>query len=132
MSDFVSKKYNCPLCKKGHSIEFPKDFALNRRSYPFIHTFIHSYETKTQNSETGKDIITILYIDKNLDIRHVEAMFQNAEGNIISMEDAQKMIGFLTNQLDEVQESYDELQEKYQKLMKDHQKLLEEKEIQYN
>ena len=129
MSDFVSKNFNCPLCQKSHSIEFPKDFAKNRRSYPFIHTYIHSYETKSPNSESGKDIITILYIDANLDIRHVEAMFQNAEGNIVSMDDAQRMIGFLTTQLDELQDSFDIMEKKYNSLFKDHQKLLEEREI---
>ncbi len=129
MSDLITKKYRCPLCKINHTIEFPKDFALNRPSYPFTHTYIHSYEAKYPSSDSGKDVLTILYIDKNLEIRHVEALFQSADGNIVSMEDAQRMITFLTTQLDDVQDSFDALNEKYQKLLKDHQKLLEEKEI---
>ena len=128
MSDLISKNYRCPLCKINHTIEFPKDLALNRPAYPFTHTYIHSYETKSPSSDSGKDVLTILYIDKNLEIRHVEAVFQSADGNIVSMEDAQRMITFLTTQLDDVQDSFDALNEKYQKLLKDHKKLLEEKE----
>lgn len=58
----------------------------------------------------------MLYIDKNLEIRHVEAMFQNAEGNIVSMEDAQKMITFLTQQLQDLQDAYDDLLNLYNEL----------------
>ncbi|MHA1776978.1 MAG: hypothetical protein ACTSWC_09385 [Promethearchaeota archaeon] len=112
----ITKTYNCPLCKTKHTVKFPKDFAEGRASYPFVHSFIHKYSPKSYSPDTGRDILTMLYIDKNLEIRHVETMFQNAEGNIVSMEDAQKMISFLTQQLQDLQDSYDELLKKYNEL----------------
>ncbi|MHA1518608.1 MAG: hypothetical protein ACTSRK_00360 [Promethearchaeota archaeon] len=64
MNDLITKNYRCPLCKINHSIEVPKDLALNRPAYPFTHTYIHSYETKSPSSDSGKDVLTILYNDK--------------------------------------------------------------------
>ncbi|WP_457558797.1 hypothetical protein [Candidatus Harpocratesius sp.] len=121
----ITKTYYCPLCKKKHSIEMPEDFAEGRTSYPFVHSYIHKFSSKSQSVDEGKDILTMLYIDKNLEIRHVEVMFQNAEGNIISMEDAQKLITFLTQQLQDMQDSYEMLSKKYLELKQKYDHLLQ-------
>lgn len=125
MVQLVRKSYYCPLCNTKHYVELPADFAEDRPAYPFVHTYMHTFSSTKPHHDTGKDIITMLYIDKNLEIRHAEAMFQNAEGNIVSMEDANKMIGFLTTQLQDLQDSFDALFLKYQNLEKEYLALKE-------
>jgi hypothetical protein len=64
----VRKIYDCPVCKTTHVIELPSNLAENRKRYPFPYVFIHS------SQDNQNDIVSMLYIDKNLQIRGSEAV----------------------------------------------------------
>ena len=119
MSDTITKFYYCSICKKRHSIEFPSDFAQNRTHYPFVHFFIHKFQgdPKKHIEKIGADIITTLYIDKNLTVRGSEVALEDPNANIMNRDDAQTMITFLTNHINELQEAYDHLSEQYTELL---------------
>ena len=109
--------FSCPICKKNHSLEFPDDFAKNRPKYPFSYIYLHQYQGDTNEIEMkGKNVLTTLYIDANLKIRGVEAVMQDKDADILSKEEALKMVDMLTTQITELQESYNELLKKYNKL----------------
>lgn len=119
MTDTVTKMYYCAICKKRHSIDFPLDFAEGKTHYPFVHFFIHKFQGDPEKhiEKIGADIITTLYIDKNLAIRGTEVALEDPNANIMNRDDAQTMITFLTNHINELQEAYDNLAEEYAKLL---------------
>ncbi|MHA1854479.1 MAG: hypothetical protein ACTSYY_00440 [Promethearchaeota archaeon] len=115
MPDFVKKYYYCRICQKNHAIKFPVDFAENQKRYPFVFFAIHKY---SGNSDFDKeaDIITTFYIDKNLTIRDVDVAWEESSTNIISEYDTTRLVGFLIDHINELQDAYDSLMEKYVKL----------------
>jgi len=64
--EYLNRVYNCPKCKRIHSIKIPKNITENRASFPFPFVFLHSSEDNLE------DLLTILYIDAQLHIRAVE------------------------------------------------------------
>jgi len=53
-----------------------------------------------------------------LAIRDVDVAWEGSSANIISENDTQKLVGFLTDTINEMQDAYDSLMEKYTKLLK--------------
>ncbi len=119
MSELVKKYYYCRICKKNHSIKFPVNFAENQKRYPFVYFSIHKYTGNSDENydKKGSDIITTLYIDKNLTIRDVDVAWEDSSTNIISEYDTQKLVGFLIDHINELQDAYDSLMGKYTKLV---------------
>ena len=62
-NDFVIREYYCRLCKQQHEIKLDNHLSRDREEYPFPYTFLHG---------EIKNILTTLYIDKNLEIRGVD------------------------------------------------------------
>ena len=62
------KYYRCPICDMNHKIKLSKDLLKERTKFPFPYVILHD---SIHNNEL-KELITILYIDKNLQIRHTE------------------------------------------------------------
>ena len=119
-SKFVRKLYHCRICNKSHTIKFPRNFAENQKRYPFVFFSIHKYSgdsDKLQPSELDRDIIATFYVDKNLAIRDVDVAWEGSSANIVSENDTQKLVGFLTDTINEMQDAYDSLMEKYTKLL---------------
>ncbi|MHA1476080.1 MAG: hypothetical protein ACTSPA_01320 [Promethearchaeota archaeon] len=119
MSKFVRKLYHCSICNKSHSIKFPRNFAENQKRYPFVFFSIHKYSGDSDEyfDKKESDIISTFYVDKNLTIRDVDVAWENSSANIISENDTQKLVGFLTDTINEMQDAYDSLMEKYTKLL---------------
>ena len=117
--ELVTRKYYCQICKTRHSIEFPSDFADDKSHYLFAYFYIHKYIGHDEKNieKIGADIITTLYIDKNLVIRGSDVVLQDHEANIISKDDSQTMITILTEHINELQVAYDNLSEKYTALL---------------
>jgi hypothetical protein len=67
-SDSVVKRYNCPICKSSHTVKLDKNLTHGRTKFPFPYVILHDFI----NEGELKELITILYIDKNLQIRHTE------------------------------------------------------------
>ena len=111
--------YNCPICKKSHTIQLKDDFAENRDKYPFAYVFLHLYEgDSTDLNVMGKNILTTLFIDANNTIRGVDTFIQDQDADVVSKEEALTMIQHLTEHISKLQADYDHLLTKYEKLKK--------------
>jgi len=119
MSKFVRKLYHCRICNKNHIIKFPSNFKKNQKRYPFVFFSIHKYsgDSDEYSDKKGSDIISTFFVDKNLTIRDVDVAWEDSSSNIISENDTQKLVAFLTDHINEMQEAYDSLMEKYTKLL---------------
>lgn len=62
-NDFIIREYDCRLCNTQHEIKLSYNISKDHEEYPFPYTFLHG---------DLKNILTTLYIDKNLEIRGVE------------------------------------------------------------
>ncbi len=61
--DYLIRNYFCEVCKNNHDIKLSKNLLENRQKFPFSHSFLHG---------ELKNILTTLYIDKDLEIRGVD------------------------------------------------------------
>jgi len=104
--EFVEKVYNCPHCKKIHAVKLPSNIAENRESYPFRHVFLHG---------ELKELLTTLYIDKNLQIRGVE-VHHLQDSDIFSKEYADQMINKLMDLILTLQKENEHLREQLSNL----------------
>ena len=64
----IVKFYRCNRCNTTHKVKLSKDLCKGRTKFPFPYVILHD---SIQNNEV-KELLTILYIDQNLQIRHAE------------------------------------------------------------
>jgi len=93
----INRIYNCPKCKKTHTVVLDKGLAEGRTRYPFPHVFLHSKE------ENLLDLLTILYLDAQLQIRAID-IIELEKTNIFSEEFTREIIDKLTNEIMSLQE----------------------------
>ena len=105
-TEFVQKFYNCPVCKETHTFNFPKNLAENRKRYPFTYVYLHG---------ELKDLLTTLYIDKNLQIRGVEVI-KLQDDDIFSKEQVLKITEQLMDEIVFLQEENESLRNELKKL----------------
>jgi hypothetical protein len=98
----ISRIYNCPKCKKTHSIKLEKNIAEGRRRYPFPHVFLHS------TAENLEELLTILYIDAQLQIRAVD-IIELEHSNIFSEDMAKEIMEKLMDEIEKLQKENLEL-----------------------
>jgi hypothetical protein len=67
-NNIVTKHYTCPICNSTHKIKLSKDILNGREKFPFPYVIIHNF---VKNNEF-KEVLTILYLDKDLQIRSSE------------------------------------------------------------
>ena len=67
-SKLVTKRYRCSICNSTHKVILSKDMCNGRSKFPFPYVILHD---SIYNNEF-KELLTILYIDQNLEIRHSE------------------------------------------------------------
>lgn len=68
MSESVIKHYRCEICNKTHSVKLEKIITQGRKKFPFPYVILHDYIT----GGDLKEVLTILYLDSNLSVRHTE------------------------------------------------------------
>lgn len=66
--EFVERHYHCKICQTSHRIKLNKQILEGRSKYPFPYVFLHDHISGIDH----KEVLTILYIDNNLQIRHSE------------------------------------------------------------
>ena len=64
----IVKHYRCPICNSTHKVKLSKNLTKGRTKFPFPYVILHD---SIHNNEF-KELLTILYIDQNLQIRHTE------------------------------------------------------------
>jgi len=67
-SETVTKRYRCQICKTNHTIKLDKSITEGRSKFPFPYVILHDFI----NEGELKELITILYVDRDLQIRHTE------------------------------------------------------------
>ncbi len=101
-NESVSKIYHCPKCQTTHTVELSRSLSENKERYPFPYVFLHSLEEKLE------ELLTVLYIDANLDIRAVE-IIEIENSNIFSENLAKEITEKLMNEIIVLQEENMEL-----------------------
>ena len=97
--EFVKRQYPCKICDKKHEIKLRKSLCLDREVYPFSYTYLHG---------ELKNILTTLYIDKNMEIRSVD-VHELTTGNIFSKEQALSIVTKLIEEIERLREENVEL-----------------------
>ncbi len=122
-SESILRIYNCTFCKTTHQVMLPKNLAEKRDRYPFAYCFLHS-------SKSGvKDLLTMLYLDAQLQVRGTEIM--EVEDGIFPEELARELAEKLTDKIMELEDENYRLKQTLAKhnLSESGEKLSEIKEI---
>ena len=89
-NDSVMKQYYCRVCKDEHYIKLNKNICEGRENYPFPFIFLHG---------DLKNILTTIYIDKNMEIRGVDVQKLTDE-DIFSKQQAISIAKNLMNEIE--------------------------------
>ncbi len=104
----ISRNYKCPYCNAIHEIMLQKSIIKNQSEFPFPYVYLHG---------ELKDILTTLYLDKNLEIRGVETK-KLADDDIFSKEQVLLITNTLMLEIERLRDENILLQEKINKLVK--------------
>ncbi|MHA1734337.1 MAG: hypothetical protein ACTSU5_20550 [Promethearchaeota archaeon] len=107
----VKIRYPCPVCGTTHDLDLPADLPESQVKFPFPYAYLHG-ETR--------DILTILYLDKQLKVRGTEIkQLGDGTDDIFSKDQAldittklMEEVEMLRSQLAELTEKYEALREK--------------------
>jgi len=107
--EFITRIYNCPKCRIMHNIKIPKNLIENKPMFPFPYVYLHSSEN------TLEDILTILYLDSDLQIRAVEVV-EVENSNIFSEQLTKQIAEKLMDKITSLEQENLQLQELLSKL----------------
>jgi hypothetical protein len=106
------KEYYCSICDTIHQIKLNKDIIKGKSQFPFPYIFLHGQL---------KNILTTLYVDKNLEIRGVDVHILTNE-DLFSKEQAANIISTLMKEIETLRKENEKLvkeindmKEKYEK-----------------
>ncbi|MFX0020697.1 MAG: hypothetical protein ACFE9S_00105 [Candidatus Hermodarchaeota archaeon] len=125
-SEFLNRLYNCPKCKKTHTVKLQKDLFENKTSFPFSYAYLHSSEGNLN------DLLTILYLDKQLQVRGVDVIEIQDSIGIFSEDLTRKITETLMDEIVSLQEENFQLNELLNKIeikRLDKNKILTDNEI---
>ena len=80
--NIITRHYHCKYCGTTHKIELNRNITEGRKKYPFPYVTLHD---SIINGNEVKEVLAILYIDKDLHIRHQEIQ-EFEDGNLFSKE----------------------------------------------
>ena len=64
----IERIFQCKVCNTTHKVKLSKKLAEGRTKYPFPYVFLHDHIEGVEH----KEVLTILYIDKTLQVRSAE------------------------------------------------------------
>lgn len=64
----IERYFDCRVCGRSHKVKLAKRLLEGRTKFPFPYVYLHDHI----NGVDHKEVLTILYIDNNLQIRHSE------------------------------------------------------------
>ena len=106
--DFVSKNYYCRICNITHEIKLRKKLSEKQSRFPFSYSFLHG---------ELKNILTILYLDKNLEVRGVDVE-QLRDDDLFSKEQVVSISRTLMEEIERLRRENENLQKELTKLNK--------------
>ncbi len=112
-NNIVTKHYTCPVCNSTHRVKLSKDIIKGRKKFPFPYVILHN---SIKNNEF-KEVLTILYLDKDLQIRSSEIQ-ELRDDNLFSKTQVVGMTQALMDENRRLREDVDALTKKLNKLNK--------------
>lgn len=109
----ITRYYTCKVCNKTHKIKLNTNIVEGRTKFPFPHVFLHD----SIKNGVLKELLTILYIDKDVQIRGVEIQ-ELGDDNLFSKEQVVKITSTLMEEIERLREDNLKLMEKINKLKK--------------
>ena len=100
--NFVVREYYCRICGITHEIQLRKSISMKQKKFPFSHAFLHG---------ELKNILTTLYLDKDLEIRGVDVQ-QLGEDDIFSKDQVILITGTLMEEIERLRLENVKLQKK--------------------
>jgi len=104
--DFVVKNYYCRICNNTHEIKLRKNLTEKESKFPFSHSFLHG---------ELKNILTILYLDKKLEVRGVDVQ-QLRDDDIFSKDQVVSISTTLMEEIERLRTENEKLQKELIKL----------------
>jgi hypothetical protein len=108
-SDIVKRDYYCRMCDQTHEIYLSRNIAKTHSKFPVTHIFLHG---------ELKNLLTTLYIDKDLQIRGVD-VHELHDGDIFSKEHVTKLISTLMGEIERLQKENNRLIDEIHSLKKE-------------
>ena len=107
-NDKITKIYNCKICNESHKVELSKNLIEGRTKFPFPYVYLHG---------DLKDILAILYLDRDLQIRGVEVQNLTIDAdNVFSKEHASTIVENLMKEVEDLRKENEKLIEEIRKL----------------
>jgi len=66
--EIIERYFDCRVCNRNHKVKLNKKILEGRNKFPFPFVYLHDHI----NGVEHKEVLAILYIDNNLQIRHSE------------------------------------------------------------
>jgi len=110
-NNIVTKRYTCPACSSTHKVKLSKDIIKGRKKFPFPYVILHN----SINNNKFKEVLTILYLDKDLQIRSSEIQ-ELRDDNLFSKTQVVGMTQVLMDENRRLREDVDALTKKLNKL----------------
>jgi hypothetical protein len=105
--EYIERNFRCPICNMTHSIKLNKNLIQGREKFPFPYVFLHDQI----NEKKYKELLTIIYIDKNLQIRHSEVQ-ELGYDSLFSKEQVVSMMKPLLEEIEMLREDVEKLTKK--------------------
>jgi hypothetical protein len=92
-NEYIKREFYCRICKKTHKINLNKKIMTRESKFPITHIYLHG---------ELKNILTTLYIDKDLQIRGVD-VHELHDDDIFSKDHVTKLINTLMGEIERLQ-----------------------------
>ncbi len=115
----IIKFYHCKICNKTHKIKLKKDIIEGKTKFPFPYVVLH--DSINSNHEI-KELLTILYIDKDFQIRSSEIQ-EIVDDSLFSKEQVISMTKTLMQENQLLKEDLNDLTTKFNQLTVKYNKL---------
>ncbi len=97
----VIRIYNCNICNENHKVQLDKSLIEEHSKFPFPYVYLHG---------DLKDILAILYLDQDLQIRGAEVQNLTIDSdNVFSKEHASTIAENLMEEVESLRKENEEL-----------------------
>ena len=97
----VQREYRCKICEDIHQVDLSKELLEGRERFPFPHAFLHG---------DLKEYLTILYLDRDLQIRGSEVQnLSQDQDNLFSKDHTMSIVSNLMAEIENLRSQSDEL-----------------------
>jgi hypothetical protein len=104
----IIREYDCRLCKQSHKIDLNNQLLIDHDEYPFPYTFLHG---------ELKNLLTTLYIDRNLEIRGVEVR-ELKDSDLFSKDQVLTITNTLMKEIEQLREENNSLRDELMTIKK--------------